>query len=498
MLYIRMLFSLLVGLYTSRIVLAELGFENFGIYNIVGGVVVLFSFINKAMTSATQRFLTFELGKKDLKKMEDVFNASLRLHIFISLIIVIISETIGLYIVLDYLNIPQGHEHAALWCYEISLIIFCINIITIPYTASLIAYEKMSFYAYLSIIDILSKLCITFLIRYIPGDKLIIYSCLLLIQTLLNNLILICYCKNKFTTCSIHKFSDKSLYKNITHYSGWTMLGSTAVIASNQGVNIVINRFAGVVINAALAIANNVSGQINGFVGNFQMAFNPQIVKNYASKEIDEMHKMLTRTSKISFILMWILSLPIIININFVLKVWLKEYPTAAPAFCIATIAYLLIDALSGPFVTAIGAVGKMKFYQIGLSIIIFVNLPIAYILLYYGYSPIYCLIARVILNFCALVFRLQLLEKYISYSFFSYLYTVLLRTLIVIIPSVLVMKLLEESIPGSSFLNFFTNTVIGSIINIILCYFYFLTKEERKLVHEKVISKFYKKNGRQ
>jgi O-antigen/teichoic acid export membrane protein len=291
---------MLVGLYTSRVVLNILGVEDFGIYNIVGGVVVLFSFLNNAMSNATLRFLSYEIGKENTEQIKKTFKMSMTAHISIAILAFLLLETVGLWFVNTYLNIPVGRMYAANWVYQFSIFTFIVNIIRIPYNASIIAYENMSFFAYVSILEVLLKLFIVFLLFIIGFDKLISYAFLVLVVTFFVTIIFKLYCTRKFSTCHYNFFWDKDLYFKLMSFSGWSMLSSVANIGAQQGGNIILNIFNGVIANAAYGVANQASNAIYGFVNNFQLAFKPQIIKLYAAGETGKLHVLMFRTSLFS------------------------------------------------------------------------------------------------------------------------------------------------------------------------------------------------------
>ncbi len=320
LLYFRMLITMIVTLYTSRIVLNTLGIEDFGIYNIIGGVIILFTFLNVAMSNTTQRFLSFELGRNDMEQLKKTFSMSMTAHISIALIVFLLSETVGLWFINTQLNIPAERMNAANWVYQFSILTFVFQIIRVPYNASIIAYERMSFYAYISIIEVILKLAVVFLLQKGGFDKLIFYSILLFIVSIIILYAYKVYCNKKFKISRYYFFWDGSLYKNIMSFSGWSLMGSVASISANQGINILLNIFFGVAVNAAMGIANQVNGALNSFVVNFQTAFKPQIVKSYAEGDKKYLTQLILQTSKFSFFLFFIVSIPILLNTEFALK----------------------------------------------------------------------------------------------------------------------------------------------------------------------------------
>ena len=333
LLYIRMLVILVISLYTSRAILAILGADDFGIYNVVGGVVVLFSFLTNAMTNSTQRFLNYNLGLNDEKKIANVFNTSMLAHFTILGVVLILAETIGLWFVMTQLNIPAERYTASIWVYQASVVATLLNIIVIPYRASIIATERMGVFAYISILDVVLKLIIVLVLPYFSVDSLILYSILL---SGISFLILILYravCIRKMSFTHFHFVWDKKQYMEQMSFSGWYLFGGVATVGAKQGTNILINLFFNVTVNAAVGIANQVRNAVYGFVTSFQTAFNPQIVKLYASGEHDNLLSLIYRSSKFSYYLLLILSLPIVIFCEDILSLWLVEVPDYAVVF---------------------------------------------------------------------------------------------------------------------------------------------------------------------
>ena len=372
MLYIRMLLIMAVTLYTSRVVLNVLGVEDFGIYNVVGGIVVMFSFLNGAMATSTQRFLSFSLGKNDQEQVARVFSMSMTTHISIALIVLLLAETFGLWIFYRYLNIPPERMGAAQWVYQLSVLTFCISIIRVPYNAGIIAYERMSFYAYISIVEVCLKLGMVILLQYLGSDKLILYALLMALTTGIVTFIYKLYCCKTFSVCRYHYFWDKHLYKELISFSGWSLFGSAANVGVQQGINILLNVFFGVVTNAALGIANQVSSAVSQLVGNFQTAFNPALVKSYASGDYSYFVRLIFQTSRFSYFLLFIIALPLYLCMPFVLKVWLDIVPEYTVVFCRWMLVFVLIDAVSAPLWIGCNYSGLKGFLLLsGVSVIL-------------------------------------------------------------------------------------------------------------------------------
>lgn len=428
---------MLVSLFTSRIVLKTLGVEDYGIYNIVGGVIVLFSFINNAMASATQRFLNFAIGTNNKQEVDRVFSMSMTAHISIALLILLLGETIGLWFFHTQLNIPEERMYAAQWVYQFTIITSCVNIIKVPYNASIIAYEKMSFYAYVSILESLLRLLIVYLLVLFSFDKLILYAILTCAVSVLSFVLYKLYCNKTFDTCRYNFFWDSVLYKKLMSFSGWSLFGAAANVGANQGVNILLNIFYGVTVNAAMAIANQVNGVVYNFVSNFQIAFKPQIIKSYAAKDYYNFKELIYRTSKFSYYLLLFVSLPIIICCEQIMDIWLVNTPLYAVQFTQIIIIASLIDSISVPLWTANEATGDIKKYQLYVSIIISLNLPFSYIALKLGLNILYVVSIKILISLGTLMFRIFYLERKIGLNSVRFFKEVLLMCFCVSILSI-------------------------------------------------------------
>ena len=431
MLYIKMGVTMLVSLYTSRVVLQTLGVDDFGIYNVVGGVVVLFSFLNAAMSSATQRFLNFELGKKDLVQVARVFSMSLTVHLVIAGTVLILAETIGLWFLNSELNIPSERMIAANWVYQFSVASTLLGIMLVPYNATIIAYERMAFYAWASIINVFLRLGIVYLLVIGSWDKLILYAILTFAVGVIMQIIHILYCRFSFPQTSRYKFfRDQKLFRELISFSGWSLFGGVANMSASQGLNMVLNIFCGVTVNAAMGIANQVNVAVYQFVSNFQTAFNPQIIKQYSSGEHGSFIQLIFRASKFSYFMMFLVSFPIILNADFILRIWLGNTPELTASFVKWTLVFAMLESLAGPLWMSIQATGKIKNYQIIVSCFIFANLPLAILLMWCGLPPVWVLICRSGINFLTILWRVFYLRKRINLPSWRYLYEVLWRAL--------------------------------------------------------------------
>ena len=437
LLYVRMLFGMLVSLYTSRVILQTLGVEDYGVYNVVGGVISMFTFLNSAMSSATSRYITFEIGKGNMEQLKKVFSTALQIHAIIALLIVILGETVGLWFLMNELVIPEGRMDAAMWVYQCSIVSCVVGIMSVPYNADIIAHEKMSAFAYISVLEIILKLAIVYLLVVLPFDKLKVYAVLVLMVGLLVRYIYTRYCHMHFEESHyIHRI-DKPLLKEMSSFAGWSFWGNLASILYTQGLNMMLNIFFGPVVNAARGIATQIQGVVQQFVGNFQMALNPQITKTYAAGELQKMHSLMFRSARFSFMLLFFLSLPIMLETNYILTLWLGIVPENTVIFARIIIAISLIYTTANPCVIANQATGKVKVYQAVVGGLLLLILPISYIVLKMG-APAYSVF---IVHFCvesvAQFARMYMLRNMIDLPLLSYVKNIYLPIMGVVLLSV-------------------------------------------------------------
>lgn len=483
---------MLITLYTSRIILKNLGVIDFGIYNVVGGVVVMFSFLNSAMASGTQRFLSYDLGKLDYKQLKKTFNMLLTIHFFIAMFIFVLAETIGLWFIYSKLNIPSERFDAACWVYQFSILTFMVTVTQVPYNACIIAHEKMDVFAYLSIFDVCLKLLIVFLLNCIVYDKLKLYALLFFLSSTIIAFLYRLYCLKKFEECS-YKFEwDHNLFMRIFSFSGWSMLGSGfALVVANQGINILLNVFFGPVVNTARGIANQINSAVMAFVANFQTAMNPQIVKLYANDELDNMKSLVFKGSKYSFFLLYLLALPVLLNIREILLLWLGEVPDFTIVFTKLILLTALIDCLSGPFVIAIQATGKIKMYQVTVGSLLLLNLPISLLLVYFLEIPEIVLYVSLGLSVILLFIRLIYFNRITNGTLEVYIKTVLFRVFAVtIIPFILVLHF--QGIIANGLEQLFIVSVVSFVATLFSIYFIGLNSKERQFVNTKMKTLFY------
>lgn len=422
MLYIRMLFTMGVTLFTSRVILQTLGVEDYGIYSVVGGIITLFTFINGGMVSATQRYLTYEIGKGNWERLKRVFCTSMQIHVLIALIIVLLGETIGLWFLYEKLVIPTERMNAAVWVYQCSIAACVVNIIAIPYNAVIIAHEKMSAFAYISIFEVVLKLAIVYALYVTLWDKLISYAILILSVQLVVCLVYARFCYKYFEESHYHHQIDKPLFKEMLTFAGWSFWGNLAGVLYTQGLNMMLNIFFGPMINAARGIAVQVQTAVQQFVSNFQVALNPQITKSFAVGELSQMHKLMFRSARFSFFLLFFLTLPVLFETEFLLTIWLKTVPVDAGVFTRWMIGISLIYTIANPCVIANQATGKVKMYQIVVGGILLMILPISYVVLRLG-APAYSVF---VVHFCveliAQAARMYMLRSLINLPVRAYL----------------------------------------------------------------------------
>lgn len=436
MLYFRMIFLMVVTLYTSRVTLQVLGVDDFGIYNIVGGAVVLFSFLSTALNSACNRFFSVAVGNGSKEEVQKTFSTALVAHIYLTIVVAIILETVGLWFVVNKLNIPAGREDVVQIIYHIAVLSVCFNITRTPFNASIIAHEKMDFYAYTSIVEGILKLVIVWILLIIPFDKLISYSLLMMATIVIINVWYMWYCRTRFEGNRFIIKADKQYMREMLTFSGWSLFGGVADIGWQQGTNIILNMFYGVTLNAAMGITNQVRTAVYSFVGNLQSAANPQIIKAYASRDYLHFHTLIYAISKYSFYLMLFFAIPLIVNMDFILGLWLGTPPDHANSFTILILIFSTIGALGGPLWVSIQATGDVKNYNIIVSSILLLNLPVTYILFYNNLQPESMLVARIVICIIETLWAIWYANRKVNLSILMYMRDVVLPILLVTIVS--------------------------------------------------------------
>lgn len=485
-LYIRMAFAMLVSLYTSRVVLQTLGVEDFGTYGVVGGIVTLFAFVNNTLVGSTQRFLNFELGSKNDNGVTKVFSNAFHVQVFFSLIVFILAETVGLYYLNHYIKVPEGRLNAANWVYQFSILITILRILRSPFTASVVAYERMTVFAIVGIVNVILKLLIVYLLLVSPFDRLITYSALGACVSLGVTCFYVYYNITRFKLCRVHHGVDKSLLKRMLSFSGWNIFGSAAVLATFQGVDLIINYFLGVVVNAALTIANQVYGATYSLTSNFQTAFNPQITKTYAKGDMNDLFELIYRTTRYSFFLVIICAIPLIFESPGLLKLWLTTVPEYSIGFCRCLIIVCVFEAMSAPLWMSIHATGKVKRYSVSVSLILVLNFPLAFIVLFFQFPPISVLIVRVLVYSIIYFYRTRYVVKFLDMPLLDYLRNAIMPSIKVLIVSLIFSFLIELLFDIHTIIM----TILIFIINVTCIILIGLSINER----EKMISMFLSK----
>lgn len=421
-----MLLIMVVSLYTSRVILQTLGTQDFGIYNIVGGVVIFFTFISNAMATGTQRHLSYELGKEN-GDVTTIFSACYKIHLWLALLILVFAETIGLWFLNNKMNFPIDRVNAVNWVYQFSLLSCLISIIKTPYNAAIIAYEKMSFYAYSSIVEVILKLAIVYFLVVTSVDKLIAYGILIALVSALMYVWYILFCRYNLCAIVIKSVCEKGLYLRLLKFSSWSLFGSLANVGYQQGVNIVINIFFGVELNAAVGIANQVNAAVSQFVSGFQQALNPQLVQSEASRDRARQYDLIFKSSKFSYYIMLIISFPIMANLPYLLSIWLGNYPDHTVSICIWILIGVMITCLSGPLWVTIYATAKIRNYQIVVSAVALVVIPIIYFCGLLGMTPEQMFVVRALDYIVVLLVQLFFLKKYINLNLLHFAKIVIL-----------------------------------------------------------------------
>lgn len=416
-----MMLQMVISLYTARVVLNVLGIEDFGTYTVISGVVALFQIVNSTLRNATSRFITFEVGKGSIESINKVFSMSMIIYIFLVLIVILVGETIGLWFVNNNLKFPVNRINAVFWVYQMSLLILCVEMLKVPYESIIISNERFNFFALIGILDSVLRLVAIYTLTLISKDKLITYSILLSVVSL-NSFFLYKYASNKISVASKFKLLwNKAIANEVLSFTGWNIIGSFAQVFSTQGVNILINMFLGVTVNAAVGIANQVSGSIYQLVSNFQVVFNPQITKSIACNQITETISLIYKTTKISYFLLLIITIPLYFSLSFLLSKWLGLVPSYTLEFSRYLLIFSLIDALAGPLYMTSLAIGKIRTYQIYISSIVFLNFIITFIMLRSDMPVVSIFIVKVLLNFVAYVYRIIYLRQRLEMNILKY-----------------------------------------------------------------------------
>jgi O-antigen/teichoic acid export membrane protein len=469
-----------VSLYTSRIVLNTLGVEDFGIYNVVGGVVMMLSFLNSSMSTATQRFLSFEIGKNDYGQLKNVFSMSVNIHAIIAVAIFVLAETIGLWFLNAKLNIPVERMVAANWVYQFSVLSFMVTVLSVPYNATIIAHERMNVYAYVSIVEVVLKLAIVFALVWFGYDKLKMYAILIFCVSVIVWVIYRFYCRRNFMESNYSFFWDKSLYKTLMNFAGWNIFGNLAWVMMNQGLNLLLNIFFGPIVNAARGIAFQVNAAVVIFVNNFRIAINPQIIKSFAVGDNEYMKKLVFEGAKYSFYLLLFLTLPMLLETNIILKIWLKIVPDYAVIFCQLVLVSTLIQCFDASFGIVFQAIGKIKENQLMSGGTYLLILPVSYVLLKLNFPPPAVFWVQIAVTIIvAFVIKFYLLTKMFSMRPMDYLEKLILPVLKVSMLAI-IMPILVKISMAEGFLRLFLVSCTSIFSVLVTIYYIGMNKETR------------------
>lgn len=488
LLYFRLLITMCIGLYTSRVVLNVLGVNDYGVYNVVGGVVAMFSLFTNSLSAAISRFFAFALGKQDESKLNSVFSTSVSIQLIMAIAIIIIAEVLGFFF-LDKLNIPFERFDAARWVFHFAVLSFAINLISVPYNAAIIAHEKMTAFAYISILEAVLRLAIAFSLSISPYDKLITYAILFALVAMIIRIIYGIYCRKNFSECHYNFSFDKKMLKEMSGFAGWNFFGSGAYLFNTQGVNIVTNIFFGVAINAARGISNQVEGVVKQFVTSFTTAINPQIIKSYAAGNLDYMHSLVCRGAKFSYLLMLIFVVPLMFEAETVLSLWLKNFPPEAPLFLKLSLVGTMFDMLGNSTAHAAWATGNIKRYYIIVSSVGCLVFPFSWICFALGCDAYFSYIVFALIYFILIFVKIFVIRNLVSFSVQMFFKDVLLKILPVTIFSFAIPLVIYLQFDQSILRLFIISCT--SILSVICSSFFLgLSKNERNTILSTIKSK--------
>ena len=497
LLYVRMLFLVLVGLYTSRVVLRILGVVDFGIFSVVGGVIAMIGFIQASLGGATSRFITFDLGRGDMAAMKKTFGNIVTIHLLFAGIILLVGETAGLWFVMNKLQIPESRQVAAFWVYQFSILTAILSIVSIPYNAVIVAHERMSAFAYITIADVVLKLLIVYLLLVVPYDRLIVYSALFFCIQLFDRIVYGIYCNRYFEETRVGLHIDKKQFKEIAVFAGWTINGNLAVMGYTQGLNILLNMFFGPAVNAARGIAVQVQTVSQQFCTNFQMALNPQLTKSYAQGDLDYMHKLVIASSKFSFFIMLLIALPLMLEADVVLHWWLGDVPDHTANFLRLILCTSLLFTLSNPILVSVHATGRLKTFQLIEGTMLLLIVPVAYVLLkFFDVPPESVFVVHIVIEICTQCVRLKIVLPMIGMRMRLYLKKVVYRLALVVATAPILPIVLHE-VSGKGVISFIV-VVSASVVSLSASIYWLgCSNSERLLVREKggdILKKIHRK----
>jgi O-antigen/teichoic acid export membrane protein len=487
MLYIRMFVLMLVGLYTSRVVLAALGEDDFGIYNLVGGVVAMFTVISGALNSAIQRFITFELGKGPEAQETKVYSTAVIIQIVLALVIVVLAEPVGLWFIDHKMTIDPSRIPAARLVLHFSLLSFVINLMSVPQMASITAHERMSAYAWIGILDGLLRLGVAILIAHSSSDRLVLYAALMAGVVLTVRTAYIIYCRINLPHCRFRPIFDRDLLKEMFSFAGWNFIGVTSGVLRDHGGNILVNLFSAPAVNAARGVAVQLNGAVQGFVTNFMTAVNPQITKSYSSGDREYMFALVRKSSRLSFCLLYLIALPVILNADYVLGLWLKDVPAHAPLFVQLFLVFALSESMSNPMITAMLATGDIRRYQLVVGGIQLLNLPVAYVCLKMGAMPEVTVIVAIVMSQICLWARLMMLNKATGFPIMPFVSDVYVTLLLKVVCVTLAFSLPVNMLKPEGFAGFALSAGTCVIVTLLVVWLLGLQPDERQWAIDKL-----------
>ena len=494
-LYLRMFFVMFVSLYTSRIVLKSLGEEDFGIQNVVGGFITTLGFIGASISAAISRYFAYEIGSNDKHKLNLYFNHSLFAFLIISLFVVLVGETIGLWFVQTQMTIPPERMVAALWVYHTSICIFIIQLLLTPYNSMIIAQERMSIYAYVSIFDCILKVIVAYTLLVVATDKLILFSILLLATTILSQGVYFVYCRIHFSQeTKLIAHWDKNIFKDITSFSGWILFGTLSDVCKGQGLNIILNIFFNPVINAARAISYQINNALSQFVSGFFTACRPQITKFYAQSDIDNMMRLVFQSSRMCYFLFWVISLPVVLRIEYILELWLGKYPYYTAIFSRLVVCVTCIESLSFPLIEALVATGRIKKYQLVTGGLIILTLPVSYLFLLLGNPPETVMYVSIVIAILAQYSRVYFMKEYFNIGYKTYIIEVLFRVFLVSLVSSVISVGLSKLFVSDNFINLLLFSITSVITSLVCVYYIGVKSQERQMINKYIIDLYRSK----
>lgn len=495
-LYIRMAFVMIVTLYTSRVILQVLGVTDFGVYNVVAGFVSMFSFLNTSLTASIQRFYNYENGKNGSEGFHKVFSTSFYIQLFLGIIIFILLETVGLYYLNNHLVIPQERIQAARYVFHMSSLSLLFVIMQVPYSAAIIAKEYMDFYAVVGIVDVLLKLLIVILLPYVTADNLIIYSLALLVVTVIDFLLYFIYAKKKIVEVKLDSSFNRSIFKEMMSFSGWSILGSLAQMVRNQGLNIILNVFFGPVVNAARGISYQVKTALASFMANVPTAARPQLTESYARGDIERSKQIMFTISKVCFYLIYIIALPVFFDLDYLLHLWLgSNVPDYTLVFSKIILVITIVETFNWPISMMIYATGRIARYNIVTSVLGILLLPITYVLLRFFPNPYVAYYASLIISIAVQVVSIKCLSRTADVAPLEYLQKVIVPSLKIIVCTILIPYIITTFIEPS-FFRTLLNLIITVVFTLVVIYFLGLNKSEKNIINsllQKFKSKFKK-----